>query len=48
MDECGRGEERAEPKDKPLDLPVNLRSYSYLWSRSLSSDQKNEIAGKMG
>ncbi len=27
-----RGEERAEPQGEALDLPVNLRSYSHLWS----------------
>ncbi len=27
-----RGEERAEPQAEALDLPVNLRSYSHLWS----------------
>ncbi|KAK3517424.1 hypothetical protein QTP70_009918 [Hemibagrus guttatus] len=26
------GEEGAEPEDEALDLPVNLRSYSHLWS----------------
>ncbi|TWW64146.1 hypothetical protein D4764_03G0011540 [Takifugu flavidus] len=26
------GEERAEPKGKVLDLPVDLRSYPHLWS----------------
>ncbi len=27
-----RGEERAEPQGEALNLPVNLRSYSHLWS----------------
>ena len=27
------------------DLPVDLRSYPHLWSRTLGSDQKNKIAG---
>lgn len=30
-------------KAETLDLPVNLHSYSHLWSKVLSSDQKIEI-----
>ena len=39
-----RGEEGADPKGEALDLQVNLRSHPHLWSRTLGSDRKNEIA----
>lgn len=34
------GEEGFVPEDKVLNLPVSLRSNSFLWSQALGSDQK--------
>ena len=38
------GQQRAEPKDKGLCLPVDLGSYPHLWSPTVGSDRKKEIA----
>ena len=43
-----RGEEGAEPVGEALDLLVNLHSYPHLSSRTVGSDQKNEIADTSG
>ena len=42
------GEERAEPEGKALCSPVNLCSNPHLCSRTMSSDQKNEIVDTSG
>ncbi len=38
-----RGEERAELQGEALDLLVNLRAYSHLWSWALGHDRKDKI-----
>lgn len=43
-----RRPEKAEPKRKNLDVPVNLRSYPHLSSWILGHDQKNEITNTSG
>lgn len=44
---CWRsGEDAAELESKTLDVEVNLCSSPQLWTRALSSDQKNETVHK--
>ena len=41
-------EPKSSSKGEALSLPVVLRSYPHLWSRTVGSDRKNEIANTSG
>lgn len=40
------GEEETEPKGRALDLPLDLWSYSQLWSRAGGQDPKDKMPDK--